>query len=310
MRRPKHYDRRDETSPQRRWLGATAAAALLGGCARQGVLAPAGPIAAANRTILLNSLTIMLAIVVPTIILNLVFAWWFREGNTRAKRQPDFVYSGRVELIVWSVPILTVLFLSGVIWVGSHDLDPSVPIKSRQKPIEVQVVSLDWKWLFIYPQQGIASVNRLVMPVGVPVHFSMTSASVLNTFYIPQLGSQVYTMSGMASELNLQADRSGLYYGVSGHFSGDGFSDMDFPVNAVSPAQFAGWVSQARGKGQSLDARTYPQLARQSTRVTPITFRAVQPGLFGDITSQRLLPAPGPTTGRGGDASISSGDES
>ena len=310
MRRPMSDDRKLKPSRVRRWFGVAVAAALLGGCAQQGVLAPAGPIAAANRTILLNALFIMLAIVVPTIILNLVFAWWFREGNTRAKRQPDFVYSGRVELIVWSVPILTVLFLSGVIWIGSHELDPSVPIKSRQKPIEVQVVSLDWKWLFIYPQQGIASVNRLVMPVGVPVHFSMTSASVLNTFYIPQLGSQVYTMSGMASELNLLADQPGKYYGISGHFSGDGFSDMDFPVNAVSPAQFASWVARTKGKGQALDARTYPLLARQSTRVTPVTYRAVQPDLFDAITSQRLLPARGPTTGRGENGSISPGDES
>ena len=310
MRRPMPDGRKLKASPARRWLVVAAATALLGGCAHQGVLAPAGPIAAANRTILLNALTIMLAIVVPTIIINLAFAWWFREGNTRARRQPDFVYSGRVELIVWSIPILTVLFLGGVIWVGSHELDPSVPIKSRQKPIEVQVVSLDWKWLFIYPQQGIASVNRLVMPVGVPVHFSMTSASVLNTFYIPQLGSQVYTMSGMASELNLRADQPGVYYGISGHFSGDGFSDMDFPVNAVSPPPLAGWVARAKGKGQPLDARTYPQLARQSTRVTPITYRAVQPDLFDAITSQRLLPAAGPTTGRGVHGSISPGDES
>ena len=293
----------------RRWT-TLAAMASLGGCASRGVLAPAGPVAAANRTILLNSLAIMLAIVVPTIVLCLSFAWWYREGNTRARRQPDFVFSGRVELIVWSVPILTVLFLGGVIWVGSHQLDPAQPLASKQKPLEVQVVSLDWKWLFIYPDQGIASVNRLVMPVGVPVHFTMTSSSVMNTLFVPQLGSQVYTMSGMATQLNLQADRLGTYYGVSGHFSGDGFSDMDFPVNAVSPAQFAGWVSQAKGKGQALDARTYPLLARQSSHVAPVTYRAVQPGLFAEITSQRLLPAAGPTTGRGGDPSISPGGNS
>ena len=295
----------------KRALPFTATALLIVGCAPKGVLAPAGPIAAANRMMLLNALTIMLAIVVPTIILALSFAWWFREGNKRARYQPDFVYSGRVELIVWSVPILTVLFLSGVIWIGSHQLDPARPIASRQKPVEVQVVSLDWKWLFIYPEQGIASVNRLVMPVGRPVHFTMTSASVMNTFFVPQLGSSVYTMSGMATQLNLRADQPGTYYGVSGHFSGDGFSDMDFPVNAVSPAQFAGWVAQARNKGGSLDTRTYPLLARQSTRVAPITYRSVQPGLFGDITSQRLLPAPGPTTGRrNGSTIISNGDES
>lgn len=310
MRQPIRYDQARKDSRKLRWSGLALAALLVSGCAREGVLAPAGPIAAANRTILLNSLTIMLAIVVPTIILALGFAWWFREGNARARRQPDFVYSGRVELIVWSVPILTVLFLGGVIWVGSHDLDPARPIASRQKAIEVQVVSLDWKWLFIYPQQGVASVNRLVVPVGVPVHFSLTSASVMNTFFVPQLGSSIYTMSGMATQLNLRADQPGTFYGVSGHFSGDGFSDMDFPVNAVSPASFAGWVTQARSKGLALDGRTYPMLARQSAHVAPLTFRAVQPRLFQDITMQRLLPAPGPTVGRGVNGSISPGAKS
>ncbi len=310
MQRPIRSDPRSWPSRARLWL-AISVATLLAGCgSREGLFAPAGPVASANRTILLNSLTIMLAIVVPTVLLNLTFAWWFREGNARARRQPDFVYSGRVEMIVWSVPILTVLFLGGVIWIGSHDLDPARPLASRQKPMEVQVVSLDWKWLFIYPQQGVASVNRLVLPVGVPVHFSLTSASVMNTFFVPRLGSSIYTMSGMATQLNLLADKPGVFYGVSGHFSGDGFSDMDFPVNAVAPARFAAWVAQTRGKGPALDSMTYPRLAQQSTRVAPITFRAVQPQLFQDITIQRLLPAPGPKTGRGDHGSISPGDES
>src|SRR5246127_3955620 len=148
-----------------------------------GVLDPQGPIGAANRLILLNALGIMLVIVVPTIIAILAFGWWFRESNTRARYRPDFVYSGGIEMVVWGIPILTIMFLGGVIWIGSHELDPFKPISSPEKPVEVQVVSLDWKWLFIYPEQGVASVNELVVPAGVPVHFSLTSASVMNMFF-------------------------------------------------------------------------------------------------------------------------------
>lgn len=287
-----------------------ASALPLAACAK-GVLGPAGPVAAANRTILLNALAIMLAIVVPTIIATLAFAWWYRADNARATYRPEFVYSGRIELIVWSIPILTILFLAGVIWTGSHQLDPSVPLASekRQRALDVQVVSLDWKWLFIYPNQGVASVNRMVVPVGAPVRMTLTSASVLNTFFVPNLVSQVYTMNGMALPLHMQADRPGTYYGTSGHFSGDGFSDMDFAVEAVPAAAFAGWVARAKAAGEPLDARTYPLLARQSTKDRPRTYRAVQPGLFDAIVGQKLPPAPGPTEGRGG-PHTSPGDES
>src|SRR6187402_3180005 len=175
----------------------------LAGCTGEGILAPVGPIGAGERTILLNSLVIMLVIVIPTIIATLGFAWWFRAGNTKARYLPEWAFSGRVELVVWSIPILVILFLAGVIWVGSHDLDPFKPIKSREKALEVQVVSLDWKWLFIYPDQGIASVNELVVPAGVPVHFSLTSASVMNAFFVHRVGSMIYTMNGMVTQVNL-----------------------------------------------------------------------------------------------------------
>ena len=172
-------------------------------------------------------------IVVPTIVAALFFAWWFRASNARASYRPDWVYSGRIEIIVWSIPLLVILFLGGVIWIGSHDLDPYRPIASQAKATEVQVVSLDWKWLFIYPDQGIASVNELVVPVAAPVHFSLTSASVMNSFFVPQLGSMIATMNGMVTQLHLQADQSGEFYGQSTQFSGDGFSGMQFVVRAV-----------------------------------------------------------------------------
>ncbi|HTR07031.1 MAG TPA: ubiquinol oxidase subunit II [Paraburkholderia sp.] len=260
------------------------AAAALGGCT-EGVLDPKGPIAAAERQILFNSLAIMLAIVIPTILATLGIAFWYRSSNQRARYLPDFEYSGRLELLVWSIPAMTVLLVGGVAWVGAHDLDPRKPIASAQQPVVVQVVSLDWKWLFIYPEQGIASVNHLTVPVGTPISFELTSSSVMNSFFIPQLGSQIYTMSGMVTRLQLQADHAGTYPGLSANFSGDGFADMRFDVDAVSAEQFAQWIAQARSSGAVLDAATYADLAKPSKAVAPSTYGAVAPKLFHNIAN-------------------------
>lgn len=258
------------------------------------VLSPQGPVGAAENIILYNSLAIMLAIVVPTIIAVLAFAWWFRASNKRAKYRPDFAYSGRIELVTWGTPLLVILLLGGVIWTGSHDLDPAVPLKSRAKPLEVQVVSLDWKWLFIYPEQGVASINQLVVPAGAPVHFSITSGSVLNAFFIPQLGSMVYAMNGMTTQLNLAANHPGNFYGLSSDFSGDGFAGMHFIAHAVSPVQFATWIAAVRKSGPVLDGASYRVLSRQSMNLPPSTYSAAAPGLFNEIVMQKLAPGPGP----------------
>jgi cytochrome o ubiquinol oxidase subunit 2 len=262
------------------------------------VLDPQGPVGIADKTILVDSLAIMLAIVVPTVAATLGFAWWFRASNTRAIYWPDFEYSGRIELIVWSIPLLTVILLGGVAWIGSHDLDPAKPLASDTPPLEVQGVSLDWKWLFIYPNQRVASVNQLVVPAGVPIHFSLTSASVMNAFFIPQLGSMIYTMNGMTMQLNLRADAPGTFRGLSSHYSGDGFSDMHFDVHAVSPEQFAAWIERTRSTGPTLDPASYAELARQSMNTRPFTFSAVDPELFQQIVTQKLPPGPGPRRGR------------
>ena len=156
-----------------------------------GVLDPQGPVAAGNSQILLNALAIMLMIVVPTLLAPLAFAWWFRASNKRAIYRPEWAYSGRLELIVWGIPLLVILFLSGVTWIGSHDLDPARPLAEEAKPVEIQVVSLDWKWLFIYPDEGVASVNEIALPPDRPAHFSLTSATVMNMFFVPQLGSMI-----------------------------------------------------------------------------------------------------------------------
>jgi len=265
-----------------------------------GVLDPQGPVGAGNAKILLNALWIMLAIVVPTILAMLIFVWWFRASNTRAQYRPDWVYSGRIELIVWGIPLLVIMFLGGLIWIGSHELDPFKPISPERPPTKVQVVSLDWKWLFIYPEQGVASVNELVVPAGVPIHFSLTSATVMNMFFIPQLGSMIATMNGMVTQLHLQADGPGDFYGQSAQYSGDGFSDMHFTMRAVAQDDFARWVSTVQQAGPNLDRAAYASLSRQSGNVQPFTYRTVEPDLFQAVASQQIPPGKGPQTGRGG----------
>jgi cytochrome o ubiquinol oxidase subunit 2 len=273
-------------------LGASALVLLTAGGCNRGILDPAGPVAAAEKTILINSTAIMLAIIIPTMLATVAVAWWFRAGNKKAKYRPDWEYSGAVELVVWSIPALTVILLGGIAWIGAHDLDPYKPLKSNAKPVEVQVVSLDWKWLFIYPDQGIATVNQVVVPAGVPVHYSLTSATVWNAFFVPQLGSMIYTMPRMTTQLNLLADKPGVYDGLSSQYSGDGFSGMRFKVHAVPPQQFAAWAQGAKGQGKALDQQTYDQLVKPSSYVQPMIFGAVAPGMFEAIVAGE---APGPT---------------
>jgi cytochrome o ubiquinol oxidase subunit 2 len=275
-----------------RLAGLLIVTATLGGCS-EGVLDPKGPIAIAERQILFNSLGIMLAIVIPTILATVGVAYWFRSSNERARYRPDFNYSGRLELLVWSIPAMTVLLVGGVAWVGAHDLDPRKPIVSTAKPISIRVVSLDWKWLFIYPEQGIATVNQLTIPAGQPVSFELTSSSVMNSFFVPQLGSQIYTMPGMVTRLHLQADHSGSYRGLSAQYSGRGFSAMRFTVDAVPNDKFESWVAATRGSGPTLDERTYTELAKPSEAVAPFTYGSVAPGLFERIVSSAMEPAAG-----------------
>jgi len=262
------------------------AALFVASCRPVGVLDPQGPIAAAERLVLINSLAIMLVVVVPVIITTLAFAWWYRASNPRAVRSLDVAYEGRIEFVTWSIPALIVILLGGVTWIGSHQLDPKAPIAADAKPLRVDVVALDWKWLFIYPDQGIAAVNQLVVPAGTPVQFRLTSATVMNSFFVPQLGSQIYTMAGMETHLNLLADKPGEYPGISANYSGDGFADMRFTVNAVLPGDFDKWIAQAHGAGSSLDAAGYAALAKPSKAVPPATFGSVEGNLFERIVNE------------------------
>jgi cytochrome o ubiquinol oxidase subunit 2 len=228
----------------------------------------------------------MLVVVIPVIIATLGVAWWYRASNPHASRQTDVDYEGRIEFVTWSIPALIVILLGGVIWIGSHELDPRAPIESKAPPLEVEVVALDWKWLFIYPDQNVATVNQLVVPTGRPLEFRLTSATVMNSFFIPQLGSQIYAMGGMTTHLNLLADKPGEYPGLSAMFSGDGFSGMHFIVKAVTPEAFESWVGQTHGSGSALDDAGYAALAKPSEDVAPATYGSVAPHLFERIVDE------------------------
>jgi cytochrome o ubiquinol oxidase subunit 2 len=257
------------------------------------ILDPQGPIGAADKTILIDSLAIMLAIVLPTIVAVFGFAYWFRASNAKASYLPHWAYSGRIELVVWSIPTLTIILLGGVAWIGAHQLDPAKAVEGSGKPLTIQAVSLDWKWLFIYPDQQVATINTLTVPAGVPLHFELTSSSVMNVFFIPQFGSMIYTMNGMATQLNLRADKPGTFGGLSAHFSGDGFPDMHFDVHVVPPEQFSKWTQDASRTDKSLDEASYSEIARPSMKSPPAIYRLADPQLFHSIVTQKLPPAPG-----------------
>jgi cytochrome o ubiquinol oxidase subunit II len=272
------------------WLRAiamTSAAMLMASCS-EGVLDPRGPVGRAERIILYNSTAIMLAVVIPVIVLTLAFAWWFRARNSRARYRPDWEYSGRIEMIIWSIPALVILFLGGIAWTGSHDLDPPLPLAESTAPLDIEVVSLDWRWLFIYPHEGIASLNRLVVPAGVPLRFRLTSTTVMNSFFVPQLGSQIYAMPNMVTRLNLQADQPGTFEGLSAQFSGDGFSDMRFDLVSTEAGAFKDWVNTAKTQGGVLDAQTFETLAKPAKAEGVQTYAQVTEGLFDRISSSHL----------------------
>ena len=278
---------------------------LLSACS-QGVLAPVGPVAGEERQLMLEAFVEMMAIIVPVILLTIGFAWWFRAGNTRAKRRLDFTGDYRIEFVVWVIPLLVVLFLGAIAWVGSHDLDPYKRLESRRAQLEVEVVSLDWKWLFLYPSLGVASVNELAVPVGTPVHFRLTSGTVMNTFWVPRMGGMIATMPGMTTQLSLQADRAGSYPGLSGQFSGDGFASMHFTTVATDDRGFAAWVARARA-AHPLDATSFRALAVPSQRVAVGYYSGVAPHMFDQVLDWSMR-APRPrTTSHGGSIEGSNG---
>jgi cytochrome o ubiquinol oxidase subunit II len=250
------------------------------------LLDPKGPIGADEKSIIILATALMLIVVIPVIVMAIVFPWRYRASNTRATYAPNWSHSGRIEAVVWLVPCLIIAVLATVTWVSSHDLDPYKPIASTAKPIEVQVVSLDWKWLFIYPTLNIASVNELAFPAGTPVHFALTSSSVMTSFFIPQLGSQIYTMSGMQTQLSLLANEPGNYMGIAANYSGGGFSDMTFQARAMTDSDFAAWVEKVRTSHDTLTPAVYRDLEKPTEKVPVAYYSAVGSNIFHDVLNK------------------------
>lgn len=286
-----------------RSLSAQGAFACVGGdcgSSHWSLLDPMGPIGADEKRLILIAFGLMLTVVIPVIVMALSFAWKYRQSNTSATYQPKWDYSGKIEAVVWVVPAIIVTILSVLVWRDSHALSPYKPIASSVKPIEVEAVSMDWKWLFIYPDLGIASVNKLVFPSGTPVSFRITSDTVMTSFFIPQLGSQIYAMAGMQTKLHLVADQPGTYRGLNSQFSGDGFSGMHFDAVATSQQGFDDWVKQVKESKDTLDTAGLKKLEIPTANVPVQYFASVKSGLFEDIIMKYMpdMVAPGAAASR------------
>jgi cytochrome o ubiquinol oxidase subunit 2 len=251
---------------------------------------PKGPIAADEKHLILTAFGLMLIVVIPVIIMTFMFAWKYRAGNKQASYAPKWDYSHKIEAVIWTVPGIIVLILSVLVWRSTHELTPEKPLVSTVKPMVVEVVAMDWKWLFIYPEQGVATVNRLVIPTGTPIDFHITSDTVLNSFFIPSLGGQIYAMAGMQTELNLLADTAGSYRGLNTQFSGDGFAAMHFQVEATTPQEFQHWLKETKTGGPDLDSSRFKKLEVPGEIDKPVYFSSFQPGLFQSIL-HKFAPA-------------------
>ena len=258
---------------------------LLTGC-NLVVFNPKGQIATDERDLIILATGLMLLVVVPVIVLTFVFAYRYRATNKTARYSPRWASSHTIEAVVWGVPLLIIIALGWVTWVTTHALDPYRPLDSDTPPINVQVVATDWKWLFIYPDLGIASVNELALPVHTPVSFTITSDAAMTSFFIPALGGQIYAMAGMQTKLHLIADETGVFRGIAANYNGPGFSDMHFATLSLRPADFQAWVNKVKGAARPLDQNSYAQLARPSTRHPVTYYSAVQERLFLDIVDK------------------------
>jgi cytochrome o ubiquinol oxidase subunit 2 len=264
-----------------RWLCASAAL-LLGGC-RLDVLSPAGDVGMHERSLIYIAMALMSVVVVPVIALTLWFAWRYRASNTKATYAPKWSHSTAIEAVMWGIPCVIIAILGWITWTSTHKLDPYRPLESQVKPVTIEAVSLDWKWLFIYPDYGVASVNQIAFPVDTPVNFRITSGSVMNAFFIPRLGSQIYAMAGMQTKLHLIAREQGSYEGLSSNYSGAGFSDMHFKAVATSEQGFQDWIRQAKAAPAALDVAAYQALEQPSERVPVTYYGSVAPGMFEHI---------------------------
>ncbi|MCM8732025.1 ubiquinol oxidase subunit II [Hephaestia sp. GCM10023244] len=279
-------------------LTITGVSALLAGCSAV-VLAPAGDVAAQQRDLLVISVVLMLLIIIPVMVLIVWFAWRYRESNKEATYAPDWDHSTKLELVIWAVPLLIIICLGAVTWLGTHMLDPYRPISRiasdravnpAVKPLEVEVVALDWKWLFLYPEYGVATVNDMAAPVDRPIVFKITASSVMNSFYIPALAGQIYAMPGMETKLHAVINAPGVYDGFSANYSGAGFSGMRFKFHGLSGGGFDRWIAEARASDRTLDSATYLDLLKPSENVPVTRFADVEPGLYTAALNMCVAP--------------------
>jgi cytochrome o ubiquinol oxidase subunit II len=256
------------------------------------LMSPAGDLALQQSNLIISSLILMLLIVVPVIIMALVFAWRYRASNKKSHYDPDWDHSTMLELLIWSAPLLIIIALGALTWVSTHKLDPfrpldrlavGKPVPADSKPLEVDVVALDWKWLFIYPEQNVAVVNELAAPVDRPIQFKITASTVMNSFFIPALAGQIYAMPGMQTQLQAVINQPGQFDGFSANFSGDGFSNMNFIFRGMSEGDFAQWVQKVKRSGGELSRDEYVKLAQPSEKVPVHYYDGVAPGLFQAI---------------------------
>lgn len=302
VRRPPAHSRRPRGSLARRALrGAALAAAsgLLAGC-NLVVLNPAGDIAVQQRNLIIASTALMLLVVVPVIALTFLFAWRYRASDPKGTYDPEFHHSTQIEVVIWTVPLLIIIALGAMTWISTHTLDPyrplgriapGKPVPADARPLEVQVVALDWKWLFIYPEFGIATVNEMAAPVDRPISFKLTSSSVWNTFYVPALAGMIYTMPGMETQLQAVINEEGDYWGQSAHYSGSGFSRMTFRFHGLGHEGFEQWVAKVKAGGERLDREAYLRLEKPSEAEPVRYYSSAEDGLFGAILG--LCVAPG-----------------
>ena len=275
-----------------KWAARAAAAfglsISLGGC-QLAVLNPQGSVGQAERELIITAFVLMLIVVVPTITATLVFAYRFRASNTRVEHRPDWAHSTKLEVILWGIPLAIVAVLGTITWQTSHTLDPYRPLTVGGKPLDIDVVALDWKWLFIYPELGIASVNEVAFPAGRQVAFHITSDTVMNSFFIPQLGSMIYGMAGMQTQDHLIADHPGRYGGLATMINGRGFADMHFTAIATDgEAAFDQWVARVRAAPDHLNTATYPKLAAPSEADPVHYFSVAEPHLFDSIIAKYM----------------------
>lgn len=255
---------------------------FVGGCEYK-LFDPKGPIADTQMSLLIYTALIMLIVVIPVTLMGVWYPYKYRKNNGKQEYKPDWHHSNKIEAVVWTIPILIILVLGVITYLTSYSLDPRKPISSDKPPLVIQVVAMDWKWLFIYPEQQVATVNEIAIPVDTPVEFLVTSDTVMNSFFIPNLGSQIYAMSGMENRVHLLASEAGIFSGFSANYSGFGFSGMKFLTHAVSDQQFDTWISTVKAAQNPLDDQSLAKLRVKSKDVKPIYYSSVNPLLFNEI---------------------------